>query len=110
MKVTFGVALSAALLFQQSPPSQESAARTAAAAAMNAAGDPSDCAQALRTFVARRRDEIRPPMGLTPQLFAQVDGEKAALGDACVSRFIHSSNPIVLPGMAELYIEMGRME
>ena len=110
MKVAFGVALSAALLFQQAPPREASVARTAAAAAIDAAGDPSDCVTALKAFAARRRQEIRPPSGLTPQLLAQVDAETAALGDRCVSRFSDSSNPAVLPGMAALYVEMGRLD
>ena len=94
MKVALGVALSAALLAQQPPPRQESVARTAAAEAIDGAGDPADCVNALKRFVATRRQEIRPPSGLTPDMLYQVDAEKTVLGDTCVARFITSSNPL----------------
>jgi thiol-disulfide isomerase/thioredoxin len=110
MKVPVAVALSAALLAQQAPPRQESVARTTAAAAIDAATDPSGCVTALKVFVVKRQQEVRPPTGMTAPLMNQVNAEKIALGETCVSRFMLSSNPVKLPGMAELYAELGRMD
>lgn len=109
MKIAF-VALFIPVLLQQAAPRQESAARTAAAAAIDSAADPSACVAALRAFVGKRQQEVRTPTGLTAALVKQVDEEKLALGRACASRFAISSNPAVLPGMAELYAEMGLLD
>jgi hypothetical protein len=105
MKVLLGVAL--ALLLQQPPSPQQSAARTTAAAAIDAASDPADCVKALKAFDAARRQEIRTGMGFTPAALTQIDEEKTALARACISRFTASSNPAVLPAMADLYTEIG---
>jgi thiol-disulfide isomerase/thioredoxin len=107
MKVLLGVALSVPLLLQQPPSAQPSAARTTATAAIDAASDPADCAKALSAFVSARRQEIRTGAGFTPAALTQVDQEKAELGRTCISRFAASSNPAVLPGMADLYAEIG---
>ena len=111
MRIAFAVAVSMPLLLQQQAPAgQDSVARTAAAAAIDAAADPSTCVAALRTFVSKRQQEVRTPTGLTAALVKQVDDEKLALGRTCVSRFVTSSNPAVLPGLAELYAEMGLLD
>ena len=90
MKMSIGFVLCAALVVQQ-PAGPESAARTTASAAMAAAADPADCVKALRTFLSRRQQEVRPPSGFTSELIKQVEDEKTALGQSCVTRFAASS-------------------
>ena len=108
MKVLLVVALTAPLLLQQAPSTPESPATAAATSAIAAATDPAQCVVALRTFVGRRQQEVRPPTGYTSEILKKVEDEKAALGQSCIARFASSSNPVVLPGMAELYMESGQ--
>ena len=105
MRVALGAVLTVALGLQSPPPAQT--ASTIAAAAMAQAADPSECVKALQAFVSKRQQEVRLATGMTGDLVRKVDEEKFALGRTCAARFIPSSNPSVLPGMAELYAEIG---
>jgi len=102
MRVVFAVALSASLLASQAPPPRDSIARTAAKTAVAEAVSPADCVTALRVFVAKRQQELRPPAGYTAEILKNVNDEKMELGTSCVQRFQLSSNPAILPGLAEL--------
>src|SRR3954470_19203673 len=105
MKAAVALVLSTSVLF--SPQStQDSPAQTGARAALAAATDPADCVKALRTFLSRRQQEVRPPAGFTAELLKQVEDEKVALGKSCIARFETTTNPAVLPGLAELYMEV----
>jgi thiol-disulfide isomerase/thioredoxin len=92
-------------LVSQAPQEPSSPARTAAATAIAQAADPSECVAALRTFASRRQIEVRPPSGFTSEILKKVDDERGELARTCIDRFLISSNPKVLPGMAELYME-----
>jgi hypothetical protein len=93
-------------LFAQQP-RDSSPARVAAESAIAAATNPSQCVPALQTFVSKRQQEVRPAAGVTPDVLKKVDEEKVALAKKCIHRFMFSSNPVVLPGMAELHMEAG---
>jgi thiol-disulfide isomerase/thioredoxin len=110
MRVVFAVALSSSLLASQAPPPRDSIARAAANAAVAEATSPADCVKALRAFVGKRQQELRPPAGYTAEILKTVDAEKMELGTSCVQRFQLSSNPAILPGLAELLFEVGQVE
>jgi thiol-disulfide isomerase/thioredoxin len=110
MKYFLALALVAPLLTQQGPPAPDSPATTAATTAIAAATDPAQCVAALRTFIGKRQQEVRPPTGYTTEVLKKVEDEKTALGAACVARFQSSSDPAALPGLAELYAEVGQAD
>ena len=110
MKPSLALALFAPLLLQQAAPAPDSPATATATSAIAGATDPAQCVAALRTFLSRRQQEVRPPTGYTAEILKKVDEEKAALGATCVARFQSSSDAATLPGLAELYAEVGQAD
>jgi thiol-disulfide isomerase/thioredoxin len=106
MKVTLISALLVSLGSQQPPAGQPANAQAIATQAIAEAADPADCLKALRTFVSKRQQEVRPPTGFTAELLKQVDGEKLVLAGTCVARFDATKiKDSQLSGLAELYAE-----
>jgi thiol-disulfide isomerase/thioredoxin len=106
MKVTLIGALVVSLGSQTPPAGQPATAQAITTQAIADAAAPADCVKALRSFVSKRQQELRPPTGFTAELLKQVDGEKLALAATCVARFdAKKIEPSQLSGLAELYTE-----
>jgi thiol-disulfide isomerase/thioredoxin len=70
---------------------------------------PAECVKAVRDFVVKRQQQLRPPTGMTSEILRQVDKERIALAKDCAAKFDAATvAPANLPSLADLYSEAGQ--
>jgi thiol-disulfide isomerase/thioredoxin len=67
---------------------------------------PAGCVTAVRDFVVRRQQQLRPPTGMTADILRQVERERHELAQKCAAQFdVATIGVRDLPALADLHTE-----